>query len=118
MTATSPAGSRGKQRHVNAAPPVRLSARAAILLFAVFVVAILSIAPARIWFDQRSRLQLLEQQAAELDAANAELETRLADLQDPRTLERLARACLGMVEPGEIAIITVPKHGAPVPPVC
>jgi cell division protein FtsB len=110
-TATSPAAPRGKTR-------VRLSGRAAILLFAVFVVAVLAIAPARLYLDQRSRLQGLEEQAAELEAANRQLEIRIADLQDPRTLERLARECLGMVEPGEIAIITVPRRGAPAPPSC
>jgi cell division protein FtsB len=110
-TATSPAAPRGKTK-------VRLSGRAGILLFAVFVVAMLAIAPARVYLDQRSRLQGLEQRAAQLEAANASLEARIADLADPRTLERLARECLGMVEPGEIAIITVPRQGAPTPPSC
>ena len=31
-------------------------------------------------------------------------------------LERLARQCLGMVKPGEIAFVVVPKEGAPAPP--
>ena len=41
-----------------------------------------------------------------------------ADLNDPRTLERLARECLGMVRPGQIAFVTIPKHAAPIPPDC
>ena len=77
-----------------------------------------AVAPARVYLEQRSRLQHLEQQAAHLETANSSLEARIADLQDPRTLERLARECLGMVEPGEIAIITVPRQGAPTPPSC
>ena len=97
---------------------VRLSGRAAILLFAIFLLAMVSIAPTRVWLDQRARLAELERQSTELEAVNAKLERRIADLQDPDTLERLARECLGMVEPGEIAIITVPKDGAPAPPAC
>lgn len=111
-TATSPAAPRGKDT------TFRLSARAAILLFAVFLLGMVSIAPTRVWLDQRSRLRELEAQAAQLEAANARLEGRIADLNDPDTLERLARECLGMVEPGEIAIITVPRNAPPTPPRC
>ena len=122
-TTTSPVAPRGKQ--AAAAPPphasrarVRLSGRAALLLFAVFLVTMLAIAPTRVYLEQRSRLQRLEEQAAELEAANGELSERIADLRDPATLERLARECLGLVQPGEIAIITVPQRGAPTPPDC
>ena len=111
-TATSPAAPKGKST------PTRLSGRAAILLFAVFLLAMVSIAPTRVWLDQRARLAELERQATELEVANGHLEDRVADLRDPETLERLARECLGMVEPGEIAIITVPKNGPPTPPAC
>ena len=43
---------------------------------------------------------------------------RIADLNDPPTLERLARECLGMVKPGEIAFVPIPKGRAPTPPDC
>ena len=113
-TATSPAAPEGKHRGAS----VRLSGRAAVLLIAVFLLAMVSIAPARVWIDQRARLRELERQAEELSSANARLEDRVADLRDPETLERLARECLGMVEPGEISIITVPRDGPPTPPEC
>ena len=48
----------------------------------------------------------------------AELERRIADLNDPSTLERLARECLGMVNPGEIAFVPIPKGRAPTLPDC
>jgi cell division protein FtsB len=115
-TATSPAAPTGHGKRNDTS--VRLSGRAAILLLAVFLLAMVSIAPTRVWLDQRARLHELNQQAAELEAANARLEDRIADLRDPDTLERLARECLGMVKPGEISIITVPKNGAPTPPAC
>jgi cell division protein FtsB len=84
----------------------------------VFVVGMFAIAPTRAYFDQRARLRDLERQAAVLRRANDELSRRLADLRDPVTLERIARECLGMVDPGEIAFVTVPKRGAPTPPDC
>jgi cell division protein FtsB len=37
-------------------------------------------------------------------------------LRDPGFLERLARQCLGMVKPGEVAFVVVPVQGAPAPP--
>ncbi|GIU98018.1 MAG: hypothetical protein KatS3mg013_1821 [Actinomycetota bacterium] len=96
----------------------RPSTRAAILLFVVFVIAMFAIAPVRAWLDERGRLRELERRAARLEAENAELEARVDDLRDPRTLERLARACLGMVAPGEVAIVPVPPDGASRPPAC
>ena len=127
-TATSPAApqSNGKRHGKSdrqrdgggAGTSARPSGRAAILLLAVFLLAMVSIAPTRVWLDQRARLRELERQAAQLEAANAELADRIADLRDPETLERLARECLGMVEPGEISFVTVPRNGAPTPPPC
>ena len=43
---------------------------------------------------------------------------RIADLNDPRTLERLARECLGMVMPGETGFVAIPRGQAPTPPDC
>jgi cell division protein FtsB len=87
-------------------------------LFAVFVTGMFAIAPTRAVLDQRARLQALEREAQALHRDNGELARRLADLENPVTLERIARECLGMVEPGEIAFVTVPKKGAPTPPDC
>jgi cell division protein FtsB len=115
-TATSPAEARGteERRHGR----VRLTPRAAVLVFVIFIVAMAAIAPTRAYLDQRGRLQALERQAATLEAQNRGLERRIADLSNPATLERLARECLGMVEPGDIAFVTIPKGRAPTPPDC
>jgi cell division protein FtsL len=120
-TATSPAGARGKQRSRStkkAAPRMRLTPRASILLFAVFLAAVFAVAPTRAYLDQRAQLQSLQRQADLLQQQNTQLERRIADLNDPSTLERLARECLGMVKPGEIAFVPIPKGHAPTPPDC
>ena len=83
-----------------------------------FVVAVFAVAPTRAYLVQRSELQGLQRQADQLQQQNTELERRIADLNDPSTLERLARECLGMVKPGEIAFVPIPKGGAPTLPDC
>jgi cell division protein FtsB len=89
----------------------RVSARAVMLLMVVLVVLTLSVAPVRAYLDQRSRLSDLEHQAAQLEQRNTQLETTIRGLKDPAELERIARRCLGMVRPGELAFVTVPEHG-------
>ena len=41
----------------------------------------------------------------ELEAENADLRVEISRLHDPAELEELARACLGMVGPGEVAFV-------------
>ena len=47
-----------------------------------------------------------------------EVEKRVKQLQDPDYLERLARECLGMVMPGDIAFVSVPKGSKTGSPSC
>lgn len=97
---------------------VRLTARAGILAVLVLTIAALSIVPTRQLMAQRAQIAQLERDAATLQQANRELEAEVAKLHDPAELERIARECLGMVEPGETAFVTVPKHGEPQPSRC
>jgi cell division protein FtsB len=124
-TATSPAGARGKKittqaRGGSASPRrrVRPTPRAAALSFVIVVLAVFAVAPARAYLGQRAQLQELQRQAGAMEQQNVALERRIADLNDPQTLERLARQCLGMVMPGEIAFVPIPKGRAPTPPNC
>lgn len=95
---------------------VRLTARATVLFSLVTGVLILSIAPAQMYFEQRAELRRMERRSDELTTENASLQGRADQLRDPAFLEQLARRCLGMVKPGEIAFVVVPKKGAPAPP--
>ncbi|MEP6758699.1 MAG: septum formation initiator family protein [Actinomycetota bacterium] len=118
-TATSPAAAPGET--TTATPPKaghRLTPRASILAFVVFVAAIFAVAPARAFLEQRSEQQQLSQQVAQLQQENDALTQRLNDLNDPVHLERLARECLGMVKPGEIAFVPIQRGQAPTPPSC
>jgi len=88
---------------------MRIRPRAIAL--AVLVVALLTAAiyPVRTYLGQRAQIHTLEHQSVILERANLQLNHRITSLHDPSQLERLARECLGMVKPGEIAFVVVPK---------
>jgi cell division protein FtsL len=83
----------------------RLTGRAAGLLVLVALLFVVGLIPARQALEQRSRIADLERQAARLEQQNDDLRTQIARLKDPAQIERLARECLGMVRPGEIALV-------------
>jgi cell division protein FtsB len=120
MTAPSPAVSAGAIRTRDASPRrrrrARLTARATVLLTLIFGVLALSVAPARMYFEQKAELARFEMQAEALEQKNDALAARAEQLRDRAFLERLARQCLGMVKRGEIAFVVVPKEGVPAPP--
>ncbi len=101
-----------------ARPRARFTARAAVL--AVIVVALLFylLVPLKAYLAQRSTLDRLDRQVEQLQHQNAQLEAQVRRLNDPRYVEQRARECLGMVRPGEISFIVVPKGGSPAPPTC
>ena len=115
-TATSPAEARGKQTERSRIAGI--TPRASIIGFVVFVAAIFAVAPARAYLEQRSQRNQLADQVSQLEQQNAVLQQQLDRLHDPAELERLARECLGMVDPGQIAFVPVPRGRAPTPPSC
>jgi cell division protein FtsB len=115
-TATSPAKARGKDTQRTSG--LRITPRASILGFVIVVAAIFAVAPARAYLDQRAERQRLTQEVTDLQQQNAELTQQLAELHDPVELERLARECLGLVDPGEIGFVPVRRGQTPTPPDC
>ena len=92
---------------------MRVSTRAAVLLILLLTVLAFAISPLRALLSARDELDGLRRQARVLEVENATLQDRISELRDPSYLERLARECLGMVEPGETAFVTVPEDGPP-----
>ncbi len=88
----------------------RLTARAAGLLIALALLGMVALVPARALLAQRATMNELERQTAQLERENATLRDQIAHLNDPAEIERLARECLGMVGPGEIALV-LPDSG-------
>ncbi len=87
-------------------PRVRLTGRAALLVIVVTMLGLFSIVPIRQYLAQRAEIAHLEQRAAQLERSNQALRSDIRRLHDPEYLERLARACLGMVKPGEVAFVS------------
>jgi cell division protein FtsB len=96
----------------------RFTARGAVLAIVVMALLLYLIVPLRAFMTQRNHLSQLERQTEVLEQQNGLLRERIRQLHDPTYLERLARECLGMVKPGEIGFIVVPKSGESRPPNC
>ena len=78
----------------------------------------LSAFPLRTWFDQRESIAASQAELDELDAQVEALETRIAALDTPDEIERLARDRYSMVRPGEepYGILPVPLSPLEIPP--
>ena len=118
MTAASSAAARGARGGDTTRARPRFTARAAILSVIVVALLFYLVVPLKAFMAQRSRLGRLDHQMELLQRQNTDLERRVAQLRDPSYLERYARECLGMVKPGEISFVVVPKGGAPAPANC
>ncbi|MCI0633511.1 MAG: septum formation initiator family protein [Actinobacteria bacterium] len=84
----------------------RLTGRAAVLLVALTILGFMAAVPARQYLVERGRIAELERTAAGYEELNGDLRAQISRLRDPAELERLARACLGMVAPGEVLFVT------------
>ena len=104
MSATAASGWRAHGRP-------RLTPRAAILAAIVTALLVYLSVPLKTYMLQRERVSQLEQRTELLERRNAILDGRIDRLHDPQYIERLARECLGMARPGEIAFVVVPKPG-------
>jgi cell division protein FtsB len=96
----------------------RFTARGAILAIIVTALLLYLVVPLRTYMAQRDHLGQLERQTKVLEQQNGLLQLKIQQLHDPAYLERIARQCLGMVKPGEIVFIVVPKSGEAQPPDC
>ncbi len=86
----------------------------ALLALAVVVAGIL---PFRQVLAQRNAVDTAEEQLTAIEEENRLLEARIAALQTPEEVERLAREQFGLVRPGETGyvVITPPEEAAAEP---
>ncbi len=64
--------------------------------------------PIQTWMEQRDLVEQREAVVALLEKENAALAERVADLNDPATIEQEAREQQGMIRPGEVPYVIVP----------
>ena len=82
-----------------------------VALLAVLVLSgVVLTGPVQSYLDARDRVAALEAKAEALDEANAQLEQRVEDLNDPLNIELLAREQQGFVRPGEVAYALAPPE--------
>jgi cell division protein FtsB len=86
-----------------------------VLAAIVLVLGIAAFGPVRNFLAQRAEIDRLEQRITELETDRAQLRRQVERIRDPEYVERLARQCLGMVRPGEIAFA---NPAAPRPKAC
>ncbi len=96
----------------------RVTPRALVLLVAVLAMLLAISYPLRQYVDARGDVARLEQRLSGLEEQNRTLHEQIERLHDPEYVERLARECLGMVRPGEIAFVVAPEGGEAEPPAC
>jgi cell division protein FtsB len=73
---------------------------------------LLLVVPTRAWLEQRSEARETQERLAALQAANDALEARVAALQTPEEIERVAREQYNLSRPGE-QIYSVLPEGLP-----
>ena len=86
------------------------------LVASVLVVAFLLVAvfPTRTLLAQRSQTGQARSELADLQASNRQLSKRIAELQTPDAIERIARRDYNMVRPGEESYAILPRAKEPV----
>jgi cell division protein FtsB len=96
----------------------RITGRALALLVVVGALLFAATYPLRAYLDERAKISVLDAKVAALEHQNGQLDHRIGQLKNPGYLEQLARECLGMIKPGEIPFVVVPKHGEAGPRIC
>jgi cell division protein FtsB len=107
---TARAGGRSSRGGIRPTP--RAVVLGVILLMLLFAMAV----PLRTYLGQRSQLHQLQREEQVLAQQNTLLHQQVTKLNDPVYLQQLARECLGMVKPGQIAFVVTPKDGSPASP--
>ena len=85
----------------------------ALMLFGALTLGVVLLSgPAQSYLEARGRVESLQVKAAALDAENERLQQRVEDLEDPLTVELLAREEQGFIRPGEVPYTLVPPEVA------
>lgn len=109
--ATDRPGERGEAPILRRARMLIPGAAVAVIVLVVIGYAVL---PTRSWLAQRNEIGRLEGEITAMEDANAELERRAAALNTVAEVERIARAELGLVRPGEEVYAVLPAAPEPV----
>lgn len=82
-------------------------------LLVLALLGAMAIEPTRQLLAQRDRISGMAAELRSAQAANARLEAQIARLKNDDYIEQRARGYLGLVRPGETAIVVMPPTGGP-----
>ncbi len=95
---------------------MRRAVRLAVAAITVAGVLFLFGFPVRTWVQQEHQMSADQRRVAVLEAENAKLATRIAQLRNTAQIEHIARSQYGLVAPGQHAYVIVPAPSrAPAP---
>ena len=87
---------------------IRIGPRGIAAVLVVGLVGAMAIEPTRQLLEQRDRLSGMADELRNVQGSNRALEERIARLNDPDYIEQKAREQIGLVRPGETAIVVMP----------
>ena len=90
-------------------PSLGIGAQVIALLLVLGLVSAMAIQPTRELLAQQHRISATAHELRQTERANHRLDQRIARLHDPDFIEEQARAEIGLVRPGEIAYVVMPK---------
>ena len=89
-------------------PTMGIGPQVVITLLVLGLLGAMAIEPTRQLMDQRERIAAMSSDLDEIERSNNRLEARIDRLKDPDFLEQRAREQIGLVRPGETAIVVMP----------
>jgi cell division protein FtsB len=99
-------GSAGRRMRL---PRFGIGAQVIALVLVLGLVSAMAIQPTRELLAQQHRISATAQELRRTELANRRLDQRIARLRNPDFIEEQARAEIGLVRPGEIAYVVMPK---------
>lgn len=89
-------------------PSPRVSARGIVIVLVMALLVAMSIQPARQLLSQRDRIGGVAEQLEATQSSNRDLEAQIARLKNDDFIEQRARSQIGLVRPGETAVVVMP----------
>ena len=89
-------------------PHLGIGPQVVVVLLVLALLGAMAIEPTRQLLEQRERISGMAADVAEIERSNSHLSKKIERLQDPDFLEQRAREQIGLVRPGEVAIVVMP----------
>lgn len=89
-------------------PRMGIGPQVVITILVLGLLGAMAIEPTRQLLEQRERISTMAADLQDIERSNARLAARIDRLKDPDFLEQRAREQIGLVRPGETAIVVMP----------